>query len=81
MHNLKLIEQSQFAGKDFINDVRIVKTYHKLRKIRFDFFMVLFFNVFKNIIEKHLLFSKNPKLLFFDLYKISYYCKIKKKEQ
>jgi glycosyltransferase involved in cell wall biosynthesis len=78
LKNLKLIEQSQITGKEFTNDVKIVKTYHKLRKTGLDFFVKLFFNVFKNIIEKHLLISKNPKLLLFDLYKIGYYCKIKK---
>jgi len=78
LENLKLIEQSQIGGKDFTNDVRIVKTYHKLRKIGLGFLVILFFNIFQNIIEKHLLVSKNPKLLFFDIYKIGYYCKIKK---
>lgn len=78
LQNLKIIEQSQIAGKEFTDDVRIVKTYHKLRKTFLNFFVLLFFNIFKNIMEKHLLISKNPNLLFFDLYKIGYYCKIKK---
>lgn len=78
LNNLVLIEKSGLADSEFTKDIKIVHTYIKIKKIGLHIFLFGFYSIFKNILEKHLLNSLNPKLSLFDLYKIGYYCKIKR---
>lgn len=80
IRNLLIIENNKLINKDFTREIRIVKTYYKLRKLRLISIPYIFFRLFENIVKKHLLKSQNPCLYMFDLYKIGYYCKIKRLE-
>ncbi len=78
--NLIIIENNKHIDKTFTSDIRIIKSYKIFKKVFLSWLPELFFNIFKNIIKKHLLISSNPNLYLFDLYKIGYYCKLKREK-
>jgi glycosyltransferase involved in cell wall biosynthesis len=78
--NLLIIESSDLVDRTFTNEIRIIKFYHKLKKLHIVWAPSILFSLFKNKIKNHLLFSHNPCLFLFDLYKIGYYCKLKAEE-
>ncbi|MDD3860912.1 MAG: glycosyltransferase [Bacteroidales bacterium] len=79
IENLIIIENSTEIDKSFTAEIRIVNIYKQLKKYFLIWLPQFFYKLFKNNIKKHLLVSKNPSLYLFDLYKIGYYCEIKRK--
>lgn len=59
------------------NDTHLSKIHSKMVPYKFDKIYSLFYTVFKSFFKKNLL-SKNPSLFVFDLYKLGYYCNLKK---
>ena len=57
-------------------ETKIQKTYHFFDKLQMCNFIAFLFKKLRNQAEKNL-FSKNPSLLIFDLYKLGYFCLIK----
>ena len=60
------------------NYVRLSQIFRKIQKRKCTFIFAFLFKNFNNIIEKQL-FSKNPSMLLFDLYRLGYYCLLNKK--
>ena len=80
--SLKGVKASLSLAKENLIHVeytRIIRTFHKCKKIGINFFLAMMFPVFKNSFETNLL-SKKPSLFIFDLYKLSYLCYISKNE-
>jgi glycosyltransferase involved in cell wall biosynthesis len=80
LKNLILIEEDANINKDFNNDIRIIRSYLKLKKLGLLWVLRSIFKLSENIVAKHLLLSQNPCLYLFDLYKIGYYCKLKRQK-
>ncbi len=70
---LKNLIDKKLISKDYVS---ISKLYFKIRKFKLLFIFKLLFSLFEKIILKNLS-SKNPSLLLFDLYRISYLCTLK----
>jgi glycosyltransferase involved in cell wall biosynthesis len=80
LKNLIIIENDTKINNDFINEIRIIRSYLKLKKLGLLWVLRSIFNLVENIVAKHLLNSQNPSLYLFDLYKIGYYCKLKRQK-
>ncbi len=67
-----------FEGQtDFLENVRLLKTYLFLKKVRLCGLMRLLFKGFRSFLERNLT-STAPRLVFLDLYKLGYMCKVNK---
>ncbi len=77
IENLILIQSNPKVNSAFIKEVKLVKTYCKIKKIGLMFVINLIFNTFQTQIKKHLIVSRKPSLFWFDFYKLAYYSKIK----
>ncbi|MBF4516294.1 glycosyltransferase family 2 protein [Flavobacterium sp. ANB] len=74
LENLVSLYRSNKISKE---DSKIIKVFEFLKKLRLVEFSVSVFKKNKTEIEKNLL-SQNPSLFLFDLYKLGYFCSIKK---
>ena len=61
-----------------LNHLKIIRIHKILSSCYFDYIIIILFQSLKKIILKNLL-SKEPNLLFFQFYKLGYYCKNVKK--
>ena len=61
-----------------LNHLKIIRIHKTLSSCYFDYIIIILFQSLKNIILKNLL-SKEPNLLFFQFYKLGYYCENVKK--
>ena len=59
------------------NDTHLSKIHYKMNHYKLDKIYSLFYSIFKSFFKKNLL-SNNPSLFVFDLYKLGYYCNLKK---
>ena len=75
-----LVEMKHIDGIDplFFNHIRLYRHYSKLKKMHLLWTIRLTYKLFGKSIEKHLLNSKCPKLLLFNLYKLGYLCEMEK---
>lgn len=74
LENLKLLSKTSLVSA---NESKIVKTYSILKNMHLNSFASFLFKKTQRKIEKNLL-SKKPSLLLFDLYKLGYYCSIRR---
>lgn len=79
--NLILIEKDASVDNEFTDNIKLIRTYKKLKKNNIIFITNFLFSCFSNIMYNHLLKSKSPSILIFDLYKIGYYNKQVKLEE
>ncbi|MDD4148952.1 MAG: hypothetical protein PHE33_02875 [Bacteroidales bacterium] len=77
LENLILIQNNHEVNSAFINEVKLVKTYHKIKKCKLKFLIGFMFYTFEKPIKNHLIKSTNPSLFLFDFYKLAYYSKLK----
>lgn len=62
-----------------VNYVRLSQMFCKIKKLRCTFLIASMFEKFKFKMEKHL-YSANPSMLLFDLYRLGYYCTLEKRK-
>lgn len=74
LDNLISIDQSKKIDPNF---VKILNLYHFLKKYKLNFIIAQFYSLFNEIVHKQLT-SKNPSLLLFNIYRISYICSLKR---
>tara|TARA_B100001146_G_scaffold221449_1_gene231932 strand:- start:26484 stop:27470 length:987 start_codon:yes stop_codon:yes gene_type:complete len=74
LETLVFYEQSQQILNDF---TRLQRGYTSLRKRGFIWFFLTVFRIFKSTIERNLL-SSQPKMSWFDLYRLYHYAKLKR---
>lgn len=75
--NLHFIANNLLGNdSDFANQMNFIKQYNKLTKIIPPRFIRFFHTAFSGYLEKNLT-GKNPNLIFYDLYKLGWYSKIK----
>jgi len=67
IQNLYLLHKKQNLG----NDIKLLNYYLMAKKYYLSFFILLFYKLFKGFILRNLC-SNQPKLKFFDLYKLGY---------
>lgn len=72
IENLIAIRQIEGVNPKFFNHIRLCRHYAKLKKLHLLWTVRLSFRLFGKSLEKHLLTSRHPKLMFFNLYKIGY---------
>jgi glycosyltransferase involved in cell wall biosynthesis len=70
MRNLVFISK-QFKYKHIISDIRVLRYYRLLEKLRLNTLYLKTFKFLESTISRNLL-SKNPSLFLFDLYKLGY---------
>lgn len=75
LDNLKYILQILDDDPEFVQEVKLLKTYRRVRRFKLDTVLKYFFHISKKKLENHLV-SHNPKILFFQLYKLAYYCSL-----
>ena len=83
--SLEFIEKTKIAIENLnylysigllsFNDNRILSIYTKLKKIKLATFFIIIYANFSFLFRKNLT-SSNPSLFIFDVYKLSYFCKI-----
>lgn len=77
VENLLFISENLLKNdSDFVKQVHFLNRYKKLTSFLPEVFLRKYFSVFRNKMERNLK-GKNPRLLHFDLYKLSYFAKIK----
>ena len=69
--NLIYISHKYSLEKELFTDIKILKYYKLIKKLRIKFIFVLFFKIFKKLLLKNLS-GKKPSMLFFDLYKLGF---------
>lgn len=75
LENLKYILQILDDDPEFIQEVKLLKTYRLVRRFMLDSVMKYFFRFSRKKLESYLT-SHNPKILYFQFYKLSYYCSL-----
>ncbi len=75
LENLKYILHILNGDPDFVQDVKLLRTFRRLRKVKFDQVLKFFFRLSRKRLESYLT-SSNPMILFFQLYKLAYYCSL-----
>ncbi len=75
LENLKYILQILDDDPEFIQEVKLLKTFRRFRKIKIDRVLKYFFPIIRKNLESCLT-SRNPMILFFQLYKLAYYCSL-----
>ncbi|MBN1183578.1 MAG: glycosyltransferase family 2 protein [Bacteroidales bacterium] len=73
VNNLKELYKRFYKEKKFIEDIKLLKTYHKLRKYRSCWIVSIFYKIFKKFLTKNLTGSK-PKMFYFKLLKLGQIC-------
>lgn len=77
LENLLFITEEKLTGaSDFSERVRFLNQYHKITRVFPSFLIRLYFYLFKNLMESNLT-GKKPILMWFDLYKVGYFAKLK----
>ena len=61
---------------EMADNLRLIQSYKKVKKLRLNKPIELFFNVFENLMLRNL-HSENPSLFVFQLYKLGYICTLK----
>ncbi len=73
LKSLKLITTQLLHGDiEFSRQVNFLNRYQSIRKVIPGFLLRWFFSLFHKLLEKHLT-GRNPKLFWFDVYKLAYY--------
>ena len=75
LENLKYILQILNDDPEFMQEVKLLRTFKRLRKIKFDLVLKYFFRFSRKRLENYLT-SHNPMILFFQFYKLAYYCSL-----
>lgn len=75
LENLKYILQILNDDPEFIQEVKLLRTYRQIRKFKFDKVLGYFFHLSRKRLENYLT-SHNPMILFFQFYKLAYYCSL-----
>jgi len=78
LENLKYILQILNDDPEFIQQVKLLRTYRRIKKIKFDIVLKHLFRLSRNKLENHLT-SHNPMILLFQFYKLAYYCSLENK--
>ncbi|MBR5982453.1 MAG: glycosyltransferase family 2 protein [Bacteroidales bacterium] len=78
IENLVLMRNFDGISPFFFNHIRLYRHYAKLKKSCLLWTIRLTYKIFGKAIEKHLLNSKRPKLMLFNLYKLGYLCEMEK---
>jgi len=73
-HSIKNLHNLQ--EKELLKDIKILKVYSIIKKIKATFIFGKFYLIFKKQLE-YLLKSNHPKLFVLDFYKLSYLCYLK----
>ena len=76
IENLIAIKQIDGINPKFFNHIRLCRHYTKLKKMHLLWTVKLTYKILHKTIEHHLLKSKHPCLMLFNLYKIGYLCKV-----
>lgn len=77
LENLYFISENLLENdSDFEKQVNFLNRYKKISSTIPELFLQKFFSLFKDQMKRNLI-GKNPRLLYFDLYKLGYYAKIK----
>jgi glycosyltransferase involved in cell wall biosynthesis len=72
--NLIRIYHSLLGDKDFVKMIRLLGIYNKVRIWKLTWLVVRIFSLLEKALERNLL-GPTPKLIFFDFYKLGYFCK------
>ena len=72
IENLVVMRNIDGINRQFFNHIRLCRHYAKLKKWHLMWMIRLTFRLFGKSLEKHLLTSRHPKLMSFNLYKIGY---------
>ena len=76
IENLVVMRNIDDISPNFFNHIRLCKHYAKLKKLHLLWTVKLTYKILYKSIERHLLKSKHPCLMLFNLYKIGYLCKV-----
>lgn len=76
IENLLAIRNIEGISPDFFNHIRLCRHYNKMKRMHLLWTIRLAYRMFGKGLERHLLTAKHPKLMFFNLYKIGYLCKV-----
>ena len=74
LENLYFLNSKNILKGD---NLKLLRTFRMLKRLRLTWFVVLFFHTFKKLLEYNLLSGK-PSLLLFDIYKIGFFCTVYK---
>lgn len=72
IENLVAMRSMDGINPKFFDHIRLCRHYKKMRKMHLLWLIRLIFMAFGKVLEKHLLKSRHPKLLLFNIYKIGY---------
>ena len=76
IENLVVMRNIDGISPNFFNHIRLCRHYAKLKKLHLLWTVKLTYKILHKTIERHLLKSKHPCLMLFNLYKIGYLCKV-----
>lgn len=76
IENLLAIRNIEGISPDFFNHIRLCRHYNKMKRMHLLWTIRLAYRMFGKGLERHLLTARHPKLMFFNLYKIGYLCKV-----
>jgi len=71
--NLFVVYDKVRGKQQFVENTKLLRTFQRLQQKKLVKFYLRFYSIFKSLIIKNLR-SSNPKMRYFDLYKLNYVC-------
>ena len=76
IENLVTISKLENISPKFLDNIRVYRTYNKLKRLKIAWTARINFLIFRSLLEKHITKSKHPCILMFNIYKLGYLCNI-----
>jgi hypothetical protein len=71
--NLIFIQENDRIDKNFTDEIKLIRIQKKITLLKLNGLINICFKKLKKILKTRLSNSKNPSILFFELYKLGYY--------
>lgn len=71
----KCLRQQVFQQKEVVREIKLFRSFQRVKSLRINGLLSLFYRIFHTGMKRHLL-GKHPSLFIFDVYRLSYLCRM-----
>lgn len=71
----KCLRQQAFQKKEVVREIKLFRSFQRVKSLRVNGLLSLFYRLFHSCMKRHLL-GKHPSLFIFDVYRLSYLCRM-----
>lgn len=71
----KCLRQQVFQQKEVVQEIKLFRSFQRVKSLRINGLLSLFYRIFHTGMKRHLL-GKHPSLFIYDVYRLSYLCRM-----